>query len=90
MIISLLGSIFFLIDVIDTITFVIDSVTLYVLYTGKLKSVVTGFLTSIGMDDLIPQSYDESAYELLPSPQAEILLEAVKQWDILIKGEDAK
>jgi len=58
--------------------------------TAELKTVVDSFLNAIGRSDLTKQSYDESAYELTPSPESDILLEAVKQWDILIKEEDAK
>jgi len=57
--------------------------------TEELKSIVRNFLASIGRKDLIMQSYDEAAYELSPSPESDILLEAVKQWDVLIKDEDA-
>lgn len=56
--------------------------------TEELKSVVTNFLSSIGRNDLTKQSYDEAAYELNPSPEADILLEAVTQWGVLIKDED--
>ena len=56
--------------------------------TEELKTVVTSFLSSIGRNDLTEQSYDESAYELSPSPESDILLEAVKQWDVLITNED--
>ncbi len=56
--------------------------------TEELRTVVTSFLSSIGRNDLKEQSYDESAYELSPSPESDILLEAVKQWDVLIKDED--
>jgi len=58
--------------------------------TEELKTVVTSFLSSIGRNDLTEQSYDESAYELSPSPESDILLEAVKQWDVLIKNEDTQ
>lgn len=58
--------------------------------TGELKSVVDSFLNAIGRSDLAKQSYDESAYELTPSPESDILLEAVKQWDTLIKDEDTQ
>ena len=57
--------------------------------TEELKSVISSFLSAIGRNDLTNQSYDEAAYELTPSPESDILLEAVKQWDALIEGEDA-
>jgi len=57
--------------------------------TEELKSVISSFLSAIGRNDLADQSYDEAAYELTPSPESDILLEAVKQWDALIEGEDA-
>jgi len=58
--------------------------------TEELQSAITNFLNVIGRNDLANQSYDDAAYELSPSPEADILLEAVKQWDVLIKEEDAK
>lgn len=57
--------------------------------TEELKSVISNFLSAIGRNDLTNQSYDEAAYELTTSPESDILLEAVKQWDALIEGEDA-
>jgi len=55
--------------------------------TEALKAVVTNFLSSIGRNDLIQQSYDEAAYELTPSIEASILTEAVNHWEVLIKDE---
>jgi len=56
--------------------------------TEELKTVVTNFLSSIGRNDLIQQSYDEAAYELSPSTESTILTEAVNHWEELIKDED--